>query len=471
MRCHNENHLSAFDAGTGGEEMSMRADEENDTDPESDTHADPMFAALRKAEATYQAVQARVAEQDVALAEATQENAALRQSLAAQQTLLEAERRKNRRERARTKDVSGQLREIHAALFSGNIYDLILKACLTLTGATRGLYLTARSGDDSLRVRAAINMNEYPTLLPSEFVRDLALRVLRADDESFTYNTPDDFAALPPPSRQSERFRNCITASVVILRDLDGVVIVADKNGTFDPDDVDSLLHVGGQSSVAVENVRLRRELETAYFATAGVLADAMEAKDPYTYGHAEQVSRHCLRIAAHLGLPEEECNVIAYAALLHDVGKIGVSDGILNKPGTLLPEERDLMRAHVRIGHDLLQRVPALTQAANILLHHHEWYDGNGYPDGLAGDVIPLLARIVAVADAYNAMISKRSYKSAYPDHEARAELYRNAGTQFYPQIVEAFVAILDAPDNAENLEKSFPGFARLLHSPETRA
>ena len=146
------------------------------------------------------------------------------------------------------------------------------------------------------------------------------------------------------------------------------------------------------------------------------------------------------------------------------------MSDGILNKPGTLLPEERDLMRAHVRIGHDLLQRIPALTQAANVLLHHHEWYDGNGYPDGLAGEAIPLLARIVAVVDAYSAMISKRSYKSAYSDHEARAELYRNAGTQFDPQIVEALVAILDAPDNGENLEKSFPGFAHLLHSLETR-
>lgn len=452
--------------------MSTRAEEENGTKPESNVKADPMLAALQHAEAAYRNVQARVAEQDVALTAATQAIADLRDSLAAQQGVLEGERRKTRRERARTKEIAGQLREIHAALFSGNIYDLILKACLTLTGATRGLYITTtRSSDDDLRVRAAINMNEYPTLLPSEFVRALALRVLRADDESFTYNTPEDFAALPPPSRESERFRNCITASVVILRDLDGVVIVADKNGEFNADDVDTLLHVGSQSSVAVENVHLRRDLETAYFATVGVLADAMEAKDPYTYGHAEMVARHCLRVATQLGLPEEECNVIAYAALLHDVGKIGVSDGILNKPGTLLPEERDLMRSHVRIGHDLLQRVPALTRAADVLLHHHEWYDGNGYPDGLAGDAIPLLARIVAVVDSYNAMISKRSYKGAYPDHEARAELRRCAGTQFDPQIVDTFVALLDVPESGGHLEESFPGFARLLHTPDARA
>ncbi len=429
---------------------------------------DSMIGALRQAEVEYRTMQAEVADKDAALAEATQANAALREAVAQNQRLLENERRKTRRERARTKEMAAQLREIHAALFSGNIYDLILKACLTLTGATRGLYLTAREKDDnSLRVRAAIGMSEYPALLPSEFIRGLALRVLHADDESFIYNTPQDFAQFPAPSRPSEQFRNCITASVVLLRDFDGVVVVADKaNGDFDPeDDVETLLHVGSQASVTVENAHLRRELEMAYFATVGVLADAMEAKDPYTYGHAEMVARHCLRIADHLELSAEERNIVAYAALLHDVGKIGVSDGILNKPGMLLPEERNLMRSHVRIGHDLLQRVPALTRTAEILLHHHEWYDGNGYPDGLAGDAIPLLARIVAVVDAYSAMITARSYKGAIPDAEARAELRRCMGTQFDPQVVEAFLSVLDLPVQNEELEEAFPDFARLLH------
>jgi len=442
---------------------------------------DPMLGALQQVEAEYREMQAEVAdkdaalaqqeaalaEQNAALAEARQASAELRDELALNQGLLESERRKTRRERARTKEMAAQLREIHAALFSGNIYDLILKACLTLTGATRGLYLTARGNDDnSLRVRAAIGMNEYPALLPSEFIRGLTLRVLHADDESFIYNTPQDFAQFSAPSRPSEQFRNCVTASVVLLRDLDGVVVVADKaNGDFDPEDVETLLHVGSQASVTVENARLRRELEMAYFATVGVLADAMEAKDPYTYGHAEMVARHCLRIANHLELSAEERNIVAYAALLHDVGKIGVSDGILNKPGMLLPEERNLMRSHVRIGHDLLQRVPALTRAADILLHHHEWYDGNGYPDGLAGDAIPLLARIVAVVDAYSAMITARSYKGAIPDAEARAELRRCMGTQFDPQVVEAFLSVLDLPVENEELEEAFPDFARLLH------
>jgi len=432
-----------------------------------------MIAALRQAESEYRTVQAEVADKDAALAqqdaaltEAQRVAAELRDALALNQGLLESERRKTRRERARTKEMAAQLREIHAALFSGNIYDLILKACLTLTGATRGLYLTARENDDnSLRVRAAIGMSEYPALLPSEFIRGLTLRVLHADDESFIYNVPQDFAQFPAPSRPSEQFHNCVTASVVLLHDLDGVVVVADKtNGDFDPEDVETLLHVGSQASVTVENVRLRRELEIAYFATVGVLADAMEAKDPYTYGHAEMVARHCLRIANHLELSAEERNIVAYAALLHDVGKIGVSDGILNKPGMLLPEERNLMRSHVRIGHDLLQRVPALTRAADILLHHHEWYDGNGYPDGLAGDAIPLLARIVAVVDAYSAMISARSYKGAIPDAEARAELRRCMGTQFDPQVVEAFLSVLDLPIRSEELEEAFPDFARLL-------
>jgi HD-GYP domain-containing protein (c-di-GMP phosphodiesterase class II) len=147
------------------------------------------------------------------------------------------------------------------------------------------------------------------------------------------------------------------------------------------------------------------------------------------------------------MALSDHDRAVVCYAALLHDVGKIGVSDGVLNKPGPLLPEERELMRAHVRVGHDLLASVPALQPIAGVVLHHHERWDGGGYPDGLRGEEIPLASRIVAVVDAYCAMITRRSYKEAYDVDHARQELARCAGTQFDPRVVELFLAALDSP------------------------
>jgi HD-GYP domain-containing protein (c-di-GMP phosphodiesterase class II) len=172
-----------------------------------------------------------------------------------------------------------------------------------------------------------------------------------------------------------------------------------------------------------------------------------VEAKDPYTHGHCEMASRYARLVGERLGLPAYEQAVVCYSALLHDVGKIAVSDGVLNKPGPLLPEERELMRAHVRVGHDLLLAVPALGPVADIVLHHHEWYDGRGYPDGLRGEQIPMAARIVAAVDAYCAMVTRRSYKEAYTDAHARAELIQGAGTQFDPRVVEALLAVLDDP------------------------
>jgi HD-GYP domain-containing protein (c-di-GMP phosphodiesterase class II) len=197
------------------------------------------------------------------------------------------------------------------------------------------------------------------------------------------------------------------------------------------------------------------------------VLADAVQAKDPYTHGHCELVSRLARLTAAELALPDGERDVVCFAALLHDVGKIGVSDGVLNKPGPLLPEERDLVRTHVRIGHDLLARVPSLTPVANVVLHHHEWYDGHGYPDGLSGEQIPFASRIVAVADAYCAMITRRSYSDALPEKAAIDELRRCAGSQFDPQVVDAFARIVTsshAADDGEGISQCglLPGLRR---------
>jgi HD-GYP domain-containing protein (c-di-GMP phosphodiesterase class II) len=142
---------------------------------------------------------------------------------------------------------------------------------------------------------------------------------------------------LPPPTRPGEHFRNCLAAPVMLLHQLDGIILVFDKlHGDFEEEDVEALLSVGDQASVALENRRLQRELQQAYINTVGLLADTMEAKDPYTQGHCAQVSRYAHRTAQYLGLSAEEQSIVYYTGLLHDVGKIGVSDGVLNKPGPL---------------------------------------------------------------------------------------------------------------------------------------
>ena len=145
---------------------------------------------------------------------------------------------------------------------------------------------------------------------------------------------------------------------------------------------------------------------------------------------------------------------MLCYAALLHDVGKIGVSDGILHKPGPLLPEERTAVQSHVTIGYDLIRSVPVLSDVATIVLHHHERYDGSGYPNQLSGGEIPIGARILAVVDAYCAMRDRRSYKEPLSDEAARAELHRCAGTQFDPDVVRAFLKILDEPESQDDDE-----------------
>ena len=343
--------------------------------------------------------------------------------------------------------VAESLKQIHASLFRGGLHDLILQACLRVTGATRGVYLSMRGKGSPLRVRAAVGVDEHPDGVPSDFLRAICERVLETGDSVVCAD--ESALAEFPPRRPGEEFRNCVATSVVLLRNFDGIVVVADKlSGEFNEADIETLLAVGDQAAVAVENARLHDHVRSAYLATVSMLADAVEAKDPYTHGHCEEVARYARLIADRLALPETVRRIVCYAALLHDVGKIGVSDGVLNKPGPLLPEEKDLVRAHVRVGHDLLLNVPALRDVAHAVLHHHEWYDGTGYPDGLRGESIPVASRVVGVVDAYCAMIRRRSYKEPFSCDHAKAELARCAGSQFDPAVVAVFLQVLESPE-----------------------
>jgi HD-GYP domain-containing protein (c-di-GMP phosphodiesterase class II) len=184
------------------------------------------------------------------------------------------------------------------------------------------------------------------------------------------------------------------------------------------------------------------RELRETYTATVRALAGAVEARDAYTAHHAERVSAYAVEIAAVIGLPVERMPQLEYGFLLHDIGKIGVSDAILFKPGALDEGEREQMERHPVIGEEIIREIEFLAPAREVVRHHHERWDGTGYPDGLGGEEIPIAARVFAVADALDAITSDRPYRAAVSLAEARARL-RSANGQFDPQVVEAFESI----------------------------
>jgi len=185
------------------------------------------------------------------------------------------------------------------------------------------------------------------------------------------------------------------------------------------------------------------KALQTASFQTMLTLADALDLREGSTGYHSRRVGEFARILARRMGLPEAEVERIALGAMLHDIGKIGIPDAILCKPGPLTPEEWDLMRQHPRMGSSLLSSHPELVDIARMVLTHHERWDGRGYPFGLQGEEIPLGSRIFAVVDAFDAMIFDRPYRKAMTMDQAREEIRRCAGTQFDPAVVEAFLSV----------------------------
>jgi putative nucleotidyltransferase with HDIG domain len=185
-------------------------------------------------------------------------------------------------------------------------------------------------------------------------------------------------------------------------------------------------------------------ETETAYTAAIRALATALDARDPYTAGHSERVSVLSVAIGRTLNLSADDLEVLRLGALLHDIGKIGVPDDVLRKPAALTPSEYDTIKQHTVLGARILRTVPFLSRHIPIVELHHERPDGNGYPHGLIGDDIPLAARIVHVADAYDAMTNARAYRPGRPSHEALSELWNASGTEFHAEVVSALASAL---------------------------
>lgn len=237
--------------------------------------------------------------------------------------------------------------------------------------------------------------------------------------------------------------------------ELIGILILGEKlsgEPYFDPE-INLFVTLANDVAMAVKNAELIRDLKQSYekehflfIRTSIALATAIDARDRYTHGHSERVSHYSLVIAKELidsgkmRYDREFMETVQMSALLHDIGKIGIKDQILNKPAALSNEEFEVMKTHVTIGANIIKPVTGLTNLTDGVLYHHERWDGKGYPHGLKGRDIPIIGRIVNVADSFDTITTARAYKEATPSAQAFDELKRCAGSQFDPEIVEAF-------------------------------
>jgi response regulator RpfG family c-di-GMP phosphodiesterase len=203
---------------------------------------------------------------------------------------------------------------------------------------------------------------------------------------------------------------------------------------------------MANQCAAALENFRLHHSLEESYDEAIDMLGQVAEFKDSATGTHIRRIQEYTLRLALALGCTESEATNYAKASRLHDVGKVGIPDAVLRKPGPLNAEEFAIIKRHARIGDTILARSPSLVVARTVARSHHEHWNGSGYPDGLAGELIPFVARMVAVVDVFDALVSARPYKGPWEAQQAADEIAHAAGTHFEPKIVDAFLALYNS-------------------------
>lgn len=319
-----------------------------------------------------------------------------------------------------------------------DVRELVLRVAVDLAEAEKGLLLAQadEDADGDLDLVCSVGFDNDPE--HSAVCQRFASEVMERDE---TVREDDRSQLEGEQSPADQEVHNLAAIPVYIGDDFAGVVVCANREGGFEELDDDVLLALGDHAGTALHNSRLHGELRSSYLSTVQMLADAIEAKDPFLRAHSDEVSNYVAAVADQLDLAPRRREELVFASLLHDVGKIGISERILLKPGRLTPEERGVVELHPRIGYRIVERVPALRSMTGAILHHHERYDGDGYPSGLRGEEIPLEARVVCVADCFAAMTSDRPYRDRMSVADACTELERCAGTQFDPRVVRLFV------------------------------
>ncbi|OGW57623.1 MAG: phosphohydrolase [Nitrospirae bacterium RIFCSPLOW2_12_42_9] len=238
--------------------------------------------------------------------------------------------------------------------------------------------------------------------------------------------------------------KNIICVPVKAKDKILGVLEAINKReGRFDKGDLEVFIALANQVAIAIENSNLYQELKEAFYGIAEALAETIEMRDPYTGGHTRRVMNYSLSIGMEIGLSKEALEKLKLSAILHDIGKIGIRDDILLKKGRLDQDEFEKMCMHPGYGAEILDHIKQLKYVIPGVRSHHEKYNGKGYPDHLMGEEIPVIARIIAVADSFDAMTTNRPYRNALSREEAFKELCDNKGIQFDANVVEAFLKV----------------------------
>ena len=239
--------------------------------------------------------------------------------------------------------------------------------------------------------------------------------------------------------------RSAMCAPLVSRNGVLGLVYVdSHKANSFARRDLALFSALALKVAIAVDNARLYDDLRSLFYNTVETLVRTIQAKDQYTAGHSTRVSRYALMIADKLGLSTKEKHQLYLAAMLHDIGKIGVPDDLLNRPGKLSEAEMERVRSHVQVGASMIEMLGEMHAIVPLIRHHHECYDGSGYPDGLKGEQIPLVSRIIAVADMYDAMTSDRPYRKRRSHQFAVDEILAASGVKIDPKVAEAILDVL---------------------------
>ncbi|OQB49818.1 MAG: Cyclic di-GMP phosphodiesterase response regulator RpfG [bacterium ADurb.Bin157] len=255
-----------------------------------------------------------------------------------------------------------------------------------------------------------------------------------------------EFAEFEVDKVPGTKLRNTLAMPLKTPDKLLGIIQVANKlnQGNYSSEDIDLLNILSSQLAFVIQNADLFSNLQKAYIDTLSALTGAIDAKDSYTRGHSERVTELSIKLAEECNVPSSEIENIKLGGLLHDIGKIGIPEAVLNKPGRLNDEEFNIIKSHPDLGLHILGKVEFLEHIVPIIRHHHERYDGKGYPGGLKGDNIPLLARIVSVVDTFDAMTTNRPYRKALTIEESLVEIDRCSGSQFDPDIAAKFIKMV---------------------------
>ena len=343
---------------------------------------------------------------------------------------------------------------INSSLGLKQVLEEVMDTLIALMGAERG-FLMLREFDGEMKVRIArgvdhVDLNEDAFAISKTVVG----RVVKTGETILTTNAQDDPRFIEQVSVAAYRLLSILCAPLKVKDELIGVIYVDNRvhTGIFQDDDLSLISAFANQAAVAIDNARLfddlqssNAELEIAYSATLEGWVRALDLRDKETEGHTKRVTALTQRLAKLMGVDDDALVHITRGALLHDIGKMAIPDGILLKPGALTVEERELIQQHPIYAFEMLKPIKFLHPALDIPYCHHEKWDGTGYPRGLKGEEIPFAARIFAVIDVWDALISNRPYRKGVAPADVRDGIRGQSGIHFDPHVVEAFLSLKD--------------------------